>query len=287
MSKLGLDDLVETLATVAEVREVRAEREGVRCEARIIESRVERGRGNVATVLVTRGSLRTGQVLMSGTVHCKVRQMLTSSGSVTPEALPGQPIEITGWKELPAAGDEVLEAGNEKEAIKAIEGRQRRKERLQLIEEVEVINEKTKTETEAHNQVLAQKAMIRKRKANFEYISKEDLATLAALEEKATNVIERGLKSATAQEVLLIVKADYHGTLEAVTGALAGIGNKEARAKVIHSAVGDISVADVEMAQAVKGMGIYTLCTHLLTWFNYRCGLGLQRQSTQIHQCRG
>lgn len=244
---------METLATVAEVRELRAETEGVLCEGRVIESHVERGRGNVATVLVTRGPLKPGDHIVAGVARCKVRQLTTPSGQALKVALPGQPIEIMGWKDLPSAGDEVLEARDEAEAVKVVKARTRRAEQNQILRDVEAINEKTRIETEARNQVARRKAALSQALRNGTYVSKEEYAALTAAEAEADNVVERRAKSVGVRELLLIVKADFHGTLEAVTDALNSIGNSDVRAKVVNSGVGDVTEGDVEMAQAVKG----------------------------------
>ncbi|WWC68814.1 translation initiation factor IF-2 [Kwoniella pini CBS 10737] len=231
LAKLGLDDLVETLSTLAEIRDLRARKEG-KAEGYVLESRVDKGRGNVATVLITRGTLKTGSSIVAGQTWCRVRQMQDDKGKPIKEALPGQPISITGWKELPLAGDELLEAvKGEDEAKKAINNRKRDEERKRMMIDVEQINAKRKEE-------------------------RERLEAEAALNEaiesgNKINNSEEGIKKEEEKKILrLVIKADVSGTVEAVVGSLENIGNKEAGVKIVHTGVGEISESDVTLAEA-------------------------------------
>ncbi|KAM0789199.1 hypothetical protein ACM66B_000044 [Microbotryomycetes sp. NB124-2] len=239
----GLPELLETIATIAEVRELKAEREG-RSEGRVIESRVEKGRGNVATVLVTRGCMRPTTTLAAGTTWCRIRSLTAASGVTVQEAFPGQPVEVTGWKDLPSAGDLVLEALNEDEAKKAVTNRLRRIEQQKMWQDVEVINEKRRLESELET---IRKEEERNARAKGLRASEVAAAGEAAIEQVGGTSTSQG----DVKELLLIIKADVSGTVEAVTGALEGIGNKEAKVKIIHSGVGDVQESDVEMARAV------------------------------------
>jgi translation initiation factor IF-2 len=201
-------------------------------------------RRNVATVLVLRGCLRPTASLVAGTTWCRVRALLPPSGASTTAAYPGQPVEVTGWKDLPSAGDLVLEAGSEDEAKKAVSNRLRRIEQDRLWADVEVINEKRRIEAsmESVRREEEAKAKAKGLKGNA-IIMAGDLA-VSEMDPNAS----RGVK-----ELVLIIKADVSGTVEAVVGALEGIGNSEARVKIIYSGVGDIQESDVEMARAVEG----------------------------------
>ncbi|TNY21003.1 hypothetical protein DMC30DRAFT_351363 [Rhodotorula diobovata] len=236
----GLAELVETISAIAEVRELKAERAG-RVEGRVIESRVEKGRGNVATVLVLRGCLRNTASLVAGTTWARVRTLLPPSGKAVQSAYPGQPVEVTGWKDLPAAGDLVLEAATEDEAKRAVTNRLRRAEQEKLWSDVEVINEKQRREAE----ILAI------RKDEEEKAKAKGLRGNAVLHAGDAAVEELVGASDGPKELLLVIKADVSGTVEAVVGALEGIGNGEAKVKILSSAVGPVTQGDVEMARAV------------------------------------
>ncbi|GAA5900116.1 hypothetical protein JCM8208_002019 [Rhodotorula glutinis] len=236
----GLAELVETISAIAEVRELRAERAG-RVEGRVIESRVEKGRGNVATVLVLRGCLRNTASLVAGTTWARVRTLVPPSGKAVVSAYPGQPVEVTGWKDLPAAGDVVLEAATEDEAKRAVANRLRRVEQEKLWSDVEVINEKQRREAE----ILAI------RKDEEDKAKAKGLRGNAVLHAGDAAVEELVGASDGPKELLLVIKVDVSGTVEAVVGALEGIGNPEAKVKILSSAVGPVTQGDVDMARAV------------------------------------
>ncbi|GAA5873367.1 hypothetical protein JCM3774_000760 [Rhodotorula dairenensis] len=238
MTGQGLAELVETISALAEVRELTAEREG-RVEGRVIESRVEKGRGNVATVLVLRGCLRSTASLVAGTTWARVRTLLPPSGKSVTSAYPGQPVEVTGWKDLPTAGDLVLEAATEDEAKRAVSNRLRRLEQEKMWSEVEIINEKQKRDAE----ILAV------RREEEEKAKAKGLRGNAVIHAGDVAVEQLSAGGDQVKELLLIVKADVSGTVEAVVGALEGIGNKEAKVKILTSAVGPVTQADVDMAR--------------------------------------
>ncbi|GAA5896379.1 hypothetical protein JCM6882_000999 [Rhodosporidiobolus microsporus] len=238
----GMPELLETVSAIAEVRELKASREG-RVEGRVIESRVEKGRGNVATVLVLRGCLKPSSSLVAGTTWARVRTLLPPSGRAIPAAYPGQPVEVTGWKDLPSAGDLVLEAPSEDDAKRAVANRLRRVEDEKMWSDVEVINEKQRRDAE-----ILQLRREEEEKARAKGL-KGNAVVYAG--NAAVEGLEDGAGAGDVKELLLIVKADVSGTVEAVVGALEGIGNKEAKVKILSSAVGEVTQADVEMAKAV------------------------------------
>ena len=161
-------------------------------------------------------------------------------------AYPGQPVEVTGWKDLPSAGDLVLEAPTEDDAKKAITNRLRRIEQEKLWEDVEIINEKRRVEAEQELVRKEEERSARERGLKGGQIAQAGAAAVESMDGSAGVAGE-------VKELLLIVKADVSGTVEAVVGALEGIGNKEAKVKIISSAVGDVQESDVEMARAVQG----------------------------------
>lgn len=136
----GLTDLMETIAVLSEVQDLRAENNG-RAHGVVLESRVDKGKGNLATVLVTRGELKASSSIVGGNTWAKVRQMEDDKRNTIKAAQAGKPVIVAGWKELPQAGDEVLEALNEDQAKKAIQNRLEGLERLKAMSELEVINE--------------------------------------------------------------------------------------------------------------------------------------------------
>ena len=109
----GIDDLLETLALVAEIEELKANF-NTEASGFIIESRMEVGKGNVATVVVTRGTLQQGDFLYAGQAFCRVKSMFDHNNKNQKTVVPGSPIDITGWDEAPTAGDQFVALKNQK-----------------------------------------------------------------------------------------------------------------------------------------------------------------------------
>ena len=109
----GVDDLLETLALVAEIEELKADFE-TEASGYIIESRMEVGRGNVATVIVTRGTLKQGDFLYAGQAFCRVKSMFDHNNKIQKTVVPGSPVDLIGWDESPTAGDQFVAVKNQK-----------------------------------------------------------------------------------------------------------------------------------------------------------------------------
>ena len=109
----GVDDLLETLALVAEIEELKADFE-TEASGYIIESRMDVGRGNVATVIVTRGTLKQGDFLYAGQAFCRVKSMFDHNNKIQKTVVPGSPVDLIGWDESPTAGDQFVSVKNQK-----------------------------------------------------------------------------------------------------------------------------------------------------------------------------
>ncbi|MDA0226523.1 MAG: translation initiation factor IF-2 [Proteobacteria bacterium] len=111
----GVDSLLEQVLLQAEVLELKAP---VQAMARglVVEARLDKGRGPVATVLVQSGTLRTGDVVLLGQAHGRVRAMLDENAKPVKEAGPSIPVEIQGLSEVPSAGDELMVLADERRA---------------------------------------------------------------------------------------------------------------------------------------------------------------------------
>jgi translation initiation factor IF-2 len=114
-ARTNLDHLLETILLVAEVEELKADPEA-NARGTVIEAHLDRGRGPVATALVSRGTLRTGDAIVSGTAHGRVRAMLDENGVQVKDAGPAKPVQVLGWTAVPEAGDHFRVAADEREA---------------------------------------------------------------------------------------------------------------------------------------------------------------------------
>jgi translation initiation factor IF-2 len=111
----GIDALLERILLQAEVLELKAPRDAP-AKGVVVESRLDKGRGPVATVLVQSGTLKRGDVVLAGAVFGRVRAMLDESGGNLESAGPSIPVEILGLSDVPVAGSEVLVLGDERKA---------------------------------------------------------------------------------------------------------------------------------------------------------------------------
>ncbi|KAI0636794.1 initiation factor 2 [Trametes polyzona] len=214
----GLDQLVETISVLAEMQDLRAEREGT-LQGYVLESKVAKGLGPVGTVLVLRGCLKPGQHLICGLASAKVRVMTDSNGKPVKAAYPGMAVTVSGWKELPNAGDEVL-TGSEADVKKALANRIRKAEMEASLADLEAINEQRRSERESR---------------------------------EAEEETERKTEAEGPKELRLIIKGDVSGSVEAVKGAIEGIGNDIAKVKVVSTGVGDVAESDVLRAKTAGG----------------------------------
>jgi len=111
----GIDELLEQVLLQAEVLELKAPADAP-AKGAVVEARLDKGRGPVATVLVQSGTLKRGDVVLAGAVFGRVRAMLDESGRPAAEAGPSIPVEIQGLQEVPNAGDELMVLGDERKA---------------------------------------------------------------------------------------------------------------------------------------------------------------------------
>ena len=120
----GLDKLVETILLQAELLELKAPHDG-RAEGLVIEAKLDRGRGAVATVLIQRGMLKVGDIVVAGTEMARVRALINDKGEQVKEAGPSIPVEVLGFTGVPSAGDRFSVVENEARAREVTEYRQR------------------------------------------------------------------------------------------------------------------------------------------------------------------
>ncbi len=118
----GIDDLLESVLLVAEVKELKAN-PNRRAKGIVIEGKLDRGRGPVVTVLVQNGTLRVGDIVIAGTAVGRVRAMTDHTGRAVKEAAPSVPVELIGLAEVPTAGDEFNAVEDERMARELADNR--------------------------------------------------------------------------------------------------------------------------------------------------------------------
>lgn len=155
--------------------------------------------------------------------------MNDSAGKPVKIALPGMAVTVSGWKDVPSAGNEVLQ-GSESDIKKAVSNRERKAEEDATMVDLEAINDQRREERER-----------RELEAEAEASGEANTAELSEA------------KPDGPKELRLIIKGDVSGSVEAVEGALQGIGNKVACVKIVATGVGEVSESDVLRAKASQG----------------------------------
>ena len=120
--RLGIEDLLEMILLQAEVLELKANPDAM-ASGVVIEAKLDKGRGPVATVLVQRGTLRVGDALVAGTSHGRVRALVSPKGETVEGATPADPVEVLGLSSVPSAGDEFRVFADERDARDLAEDR--------------------------------------------------------------------------------------------------------------------------------------------------------------------
>ncbi len=140
-NKIGIDELLELVLLQAEMLELKAAYDRP-ARGRIIESKLDKGRGPVATVIVQEGTLREGNTFVAGLTYGRVRAMFDSYGKRVKEATPSIPVEVLGFEEVPQAGDDFIVLDSEEKARKVAEYRQRKAREAEIAKEAKISLEK-------------------------------------------------------------------------------------------------------------------------------------------------
>jgi translation initiation factor IF-2 len=125
-TKIGLDKLLDAILLQAEILDLKANPDRT-AEGSVVEAKMEKGRGSVATVLVRRGTLRVGDIFVAGSEWGKVRALTDDHGQNVTQATPAMPVEVLGLNSTPMAGDELLVVSDEAKAREIAAFRARRK----------------------------------------------------------------------------------------------------------------------------------------------------------------
>lgn len=217
----GVDELLEAVLLQAEVLELTAT-PSAPGRGVVVESRLDKGRGPVATVLVQDGTLRQGDMVLVGSNYGRVRAMLDENGKSIKEAGPSIPVEILGLDGTPDAGDEMSVVADEKKAREVALFRQGKFREVKLA-----------------------RAHAGKLENIFENMGQEEKKTLN-----------------------IVLKSDVRGSLEALNGALNGLGNDEVQVRVVGGGVGGITESDANLALASNAV---------LFGFNVRADAGARK----------
>lgn len=217
----GMVELEEAIVALSEMLDHRA---ATTCnvEGWVIEASTK-SYGRVASVLIRRGTLRPGDIIVAGTAWARVRTLRNEAGVSISEATPGMPVEIDGWREQPGAGTELLQAPTEQKAKDVVDYRLEKSDTQKMGVDVVAINE-------------ARRDLLEKRRREKE-------------EEETTEEV----KPTGPKSVNFVLKGDVDGSVEAVLNSVAAVGTNEVFANIIRSGVGPVSEFDIEHAGSAKG----------------------------------
>ncbi|XP_071054403.1 translation initiation factor IF-2, mitochondrial [Onthophagus taurus] len=239
LKKKNLDQLTEALVLQADLLQIKADPTGP-AEGVIIESKLDRHRGKLCTAIVQRGTLKKAAVLVAGNVMGKVRVLRDADGKVLDEVKPGYPVEIEGWKDLPQAGDIILEVETEKKARNVLKTREEKNVKDKEEENLAIIEAKEKE----HSKIYQEKLKLRRSLGRFK------------LRPEGPRKPEYE-RDDTSPHLNIILKCDVNGTLEAILNVLSTYESQECPLDIVHFAVGPITESDVELAKAFNAV-IYT-----------------------------
>ncbi|XP_056136024.1 translation initiation factor IF-2, mitochondrial [Lampris incognitus] len=236
--------LAEATVTLAEVLELKAD-PSCSVEGVIIESRTDKGKGPVTTAIVQQGTLKKGCVLVAGKTWAKVRFMFDENNRTVSQAGPSVAVEIVGWRELPSAGELMLEVESEQRAREVVDWRCYKEEQDKLKEEEVVIEAKQKQHHESYKKEREAFAHLswRQRKSALYRINRQQAAM-------------RPSERAADQELTLplIIKGDVDGSVEALLNILDSYdAHEQCQLEVVHFGIGDITESDVSMAETFSG----------------------------------
>jgi translation initiation factor IF-2 len=210
-TKEGIPQLLESILLQADVLDLKSPIDGL-SNGSVIESRLDKSRGPVATLVVTHGTLKQGDWIVAGKTYGRVRAMFSDKGDKITEALPSSPVEILGLSETPSAGDTFNCVVNDAIAKEAVAYRIEKRRQKEL--------------------------------ANAQKATMESM--LARMSEE----------SSKQKELPLIIKADTHGSVEAILVSLKKLDVEKVKTRVIHSAVGGVTETDASLAIASQALVI-------------------------------
>jgi len=201
--RIGIKELLEKILLQAEILDLKAFAD-VPASGRIIESRLDKGRGPVGTVLVQEGTLKPGDYFVCGPQYGRVRALFDDRGEKVEEVPPGLPAEVQGFNGVPDAGDEFIVLEDERKA--------------------------------------KQIAMMRQQKVREAGMARISRVTLEKLYQQ--------VRDGAVKELKMVLKADVHGSIEALAKALSELGTKDIKVSMIHAGLGEVSENDIMLASA-------------------------------------
>lgn len=223
-NKIGLDKLEEALLLQAELMDLKARIDGP-AQAYVVEARLDRGRGPLATAIVKAGTLVSGQCVVVGAEWGRIRAIRDTAGKLTDFARPAMPVEIEGLKGLPMAGDEIIVVYSEERARMLSEGRKKKRERDRLKKMEEEKQEKAKEKGEEENESEGEEE--EEMEAGEEKEGQGKGRGRGNGRRKDRRKLQEKENKPKQPELPIVVKADVQGTVEAVADAVKSLNSPQ------------------------------------------------------------
>ncbi|WP_456369590.1 translation initiation factor IF-2 [Thermodesulfatator atlanticus] len=198
--KIGIEDLLELILLQAEMLELKAAPDRP-ARGRIIESRLDKGRGPVATVIVQEGTLKEGDPFVAGVTYGRVRAMLDERGRRVKAAGPATPVEVLGFHEVPQAGDDFIVMPDEQKARKVAEYRARKQREAEAARESKISLDKL-FEKLKEGEIKELKVVLKADVQGTLEALQDSLRKLAT-DEVRVNVIRSGIGAITESDIML------------------------------------------------------------------------------------
>jgi len=205
----GVPELLDAILLQAELLELKAVVDA-RASGVVVEARLDKGRGTVATILVQNGTLKKGDIVLCGSEYGRVRAMIDEDGRTVESAGPSIPVEILGLSGTPGAGDEVIVVDSERKAREV---------------------------------------------AQFRGSKQRDTKLARQQAAKLENMFSQ-MEGGDVDALNIVLKADVHGSAEALGESLRDISNDEVKVNIVSSGVGGINESDVQLAVASSAIMI-------------------------------
>ncbi len=205
----GVNELLDAIILQSEMMELTAVSDAP-AKGNVVESRVDKGRGAVATVMIQSGTLHKGDILLAGREYGRVRAMMNEFGAQLTEAGPSTPVEILGLSGVPEAGEEAIVVPNERKAREVANFRQGKYRDVRLAQQKQASLDRM-----------------------FEQMQDGEVSTIN-----------------------ILIKADVHGSAEALSDAMNKLSTDEVKVNVVSSGVGGINESDANLAIASNAIVI-------------------------------
>ncbi|EGD80946.1 translation initiation factor IF-2 [Salpingoeca rosetta] len=232
LHRLHLDELKEAIILQAEMAELTASPTAPATGV-VIESRTDKHKGQLATVVVRDGTLKVGDFVCADTVFGRIKALTDDAGKRVKTAPPSTAVEVMGWKELPDVGSAFQVVKNEKAARRLAEENENIKSLEELDSVKEIVDERRKQEQEERELLLQQQPRRRRRRRVF-----------------VPRVKEADANASDIPVYSVVVKTDVQGTTEAVLELINGLPQNKVECAVVRLGVGPITESDVELAKS-------------------------------------